>query len=213
MAEGRRLPRPFGFRKERFASGIIRRRNMKILSVLAFALLTSNVLADQCVTTVTGRTVCRPGEAAAVNPATGTVETAQKYPNGVTTAETSSGAKAAYNPNTGTAATTQKYANGVTTAQSNTGAKAAYNPNTGTAVTSQKYANGVTTAQSNTGAKAAYNPHTGNAATQQTNQNGVKDTQTSAGGRAKTKNGMGVAEAPNGTKCARGANHEGCKPE
>ena len=156
---------------------------MKILSVLAFALLTSNVLADQCVTTVTGRTVCRPGEAAAVNPATGTVETAQKYPNGVTTAETSRGAKAAYNPNTGTAATTQKYANGVTTAQSNTGAK------------------------------AAYNPHTGNAATQQTNQNGVKDTQTSAGGRAKTKNGMGVAEAPNGTKCARGANHEGCKPE
>jgi hypothetical protein len=126
---------------------------MKILSVLAFALLTSNVLADQCVTTVTGRTVCRPGEAAAVNPATGTVETARRYPNGVTTAETSSGAK------------------------------------------------------------AAYNPHTGNAATQQTNQNGVKDTQTSAGGQAKTKNGMGVAEAPNGTKCARGANYAGCKPK
>jgi hypothetical protein len=126
---------------------------MKILSVLAFALLTSNVLADQCVTTVTGRTVCRPGEAAAVNPATGTVETARRYPNGVTTAETSSGAK------------------------------------------------------------AAYNPHTGNAATQQTNQNGVKDTQTSAGGQAKTKNGMDVAEAPNGTKCARGANYAGCKPK
>jgi hypothetical protein len=126
---------------------------MKILSVLAFALLTSNVLADQCVTTVTGRTVCRPGEAAAVNPATGTVETARRYPNGVTTAETSSGAK------------------------------------------------------------AAYNPHTGNAATQQTNQNGVKDTQTSAGGQAKTKNGMGVAEGPNGTKCARGANYAGCKPK
>ena len=155
---------------------------MKILSVLAFALVTSNVLADQCVTTVTGRTVCRPGEAAAA-PATGTVETAHAYPNGATTAETSSGAKAAYNPNTGTA------------------------------VTAQKYANGVTTAQSNTGAKAAYNPHTGNAATQRTNQNGVKDTQTSAGGQAKTKNGMGVAEVPNGTKCARGANYAGCKPE
>ena len=156
---------------------------MKALLVLAFTLVAANALAEQCVTTVTGRTVCRPSETAAVHPATGTVTTAEKYPNGATTAETSTGAKAAYNPNTGTAATTQKYANGVTTAQSNTGAK------------------------------AAYNPHTGNAATQQTNQNGVKDTQTSAGGQAKTKNGMGVAEAPNGTKCARGANHAGCKPE
>jgi hypothetical protein len=156
---------------------------MKVLLVLAFTLVASNVLAEECITTVTGRTVCRPSETTAVNSATGTVTTAQKYPNGVTTATTS------------------------------TGAKAAYNPNTGTAATSQKYANGVTTAQSSTGAKAAYNPHTGNAATQQTNQNGVKDTKTSAGGQAKTKNGMGVAEAPNGTKCARGANHEGCKPE
>jgi hypothetical protein len=199
--------------EKRFASRIIRRCSMKILFVLGFALLASNVLAEQCVTTVTGRTVCRPGETAAVNPATGTVTTAQRYPNGTTTAETSTGSKAAYNPNTGTVATTQKYANGVTTVQSNTGAKAAYNPNTGTAATTQKYANGVTTAESNTGAKAAYNPHTGNVATQQTNQNGVKDTQTSAGGQAKTKNGMGVAEAPNGTKCARGANHAGCKPD
>jgi hypothetical protein len=187
--------------------------SMKGLLVLALTLVASNVLADQCITTVTGRTVCRPSETAAVSPATGTVTTAQRYPNGATTAETSTGAKAAYNPNTGTVATTQKNANGVTTAQSSTGAKAAYNPNTGTAVTSQKYANGVTTAQSNTGAKAAYNPHTGNAATQQINQNGVKDTQTTAGGQAKTKNGMGVAEAPNGTKCARGENHAGCKPE
>jgi hypothetical protein len=91
------------------------------------------------------------------------------------------------------------------------GTKAAYNPNTGTAATSHKYANGVTTAQTNTGAKAAYNPHTGNAATQQTNQNGVKATQTSAGGQAKTKNGMGAVETSNGTKCAKGVNHEGCK--
>src|SRR5271163_80855 len=89
----------------------------------------------------------------------------------------------------------------------------AVNPNTGTVATAQKSPSGVATAQSNTGAKAAYNPHTGNAATQQTNQNGVKDTQTTAGGQAKTKNGMGVAEAPNGTKCARGENHSGCKPE
>jgi hypothetical protein len=156
---------------------------MKVLLVLGFALVAAHASADQCVTTVTGRTVCRPSESAAVNPATGTVTTAQKYPSGVSTAET------------------------------NTGAKAAYNPNTGAAATTQKYANGVTTAQSNSGAKAAYNPHTGNAATQQTNQNGVKNTQTSAGGQAKTKNGMGVAETSNGTKCARGANHEGCKPE
>jgi hypothetical protein len=157
--------------------------HMKVLLILAFTLAASDVLAEDCITTVTGRTVCKPAKsAAAVNPATGTVTTAQKSPSGVTTAETS------------------------------TGAKAAYNPNTGTAATSQKYANGVTTAQSSTGAKAAYNPNTGKAATQQTNQNGVKDTQTTAGGRAKSKNGMGVAETPNGTKCAKGANHAGCKP-
>ena len=157
---------------------------------------------------MTGRTVYRPGESAAAgNPATGTVTTAQKYPNGVTTAETSTGAKAAYNPNTGTAVTTQKYANGVSTAETNTGAKAVYNPNTGTAATSPKICEWSDHRKSSTGAKAAYNPRTGNAATQRTNQNGVKDTQTTAGGQAKTKNGMGVAEAPNGTKCAKGANH------
>jgi len=156
---------------------------MKILLVLALALVASNALAAECITTVTGRTVCRLADSAAGNPATSTIAEGSKYPNGATTVESS------------------------------TGAKAAYNPNTGTVATSQKYANGVTTAQSNTGAKAAYNPHTGNAATQQTNQNGVKDTQTTAGGQAKTKNGMGVAEAPNGTKCARGENHSGCKPE
>ena len=127
---------------------------MKILSVLAFALVTSNVLADRCVTTVTGRTVCRPGEAAAA-PATGTVATAQRYPNGATTAETSSGAKAAYNPNTGTAARTQKYANGVTTAQSNTGAKAAYNPHTGNAGGQAKTKNGMGVAEAPNGTKCA----------------------------------------------------------
>src|SRR5882757_9575681 len=156
--------------------------HMKILLILAFTLVASDVLAEDCITTATGKTVCRPGEsAAAVNPATGTVTTAQKYPSGVTTAETSTGAKAVDNPNTDTVATTQKHANGVTTAQSSTGAK------------------------------AAYNPRTGKAAAQQTNQNGVKDTQTTSGGQAKSKNGMGVAETPKGTKCAKGANHEGCK--
>jgi hypothetical protein len=88
----------------------------------------------------------------------------------------------------------------------------AVNPNTGTVATAKKSPGGVATAQTNTGAKAAYNPHTGNAAVQQTNQNGVKTTQTTAGGQAKTKNGMGVAQAPNGTKCAKGANYQGCKP-
>jgi hypothetical protein len=37
----------------------------------------------------------------------------------------------------------------------------------------------------------------------QKNQNGVTTTQTSQGGKAKTKNGMGVAEGPNGTTCAK----------
>jgi len=39
----------------------------------------------------------------------------------------------------------------------------------------------------------------------------VTTTQTSRGGVAKTKNGMGVVQGPNGTTCARGANTQGCK--
>jgi len=156
---------------------------MKHLYMAILVFTASGAFAADCVTTMTGRTICKDGTtAAAVNPATGTAATAQKYPSGVTTATT------------------------------NTGAKAAYNPNTGVAATSQKYANGVTTAQTNTGKKAAYNPHTGNAAVQQTNANGSKTTQTSRGGQATTKNGMGVAETPNGTKCYRGAATAGCKP-
>ena len=87
----------------------------------------------------------------------------------------------------------------------------AVNPNTGKVVTAQKSPSGVATAQTNTGSKAAYNPRTGNAAVSQTNQNGVKTTQTSRGGQAKTKNGMGVAEGPNGTKCVKGPNNQGCR--
>jgi hypothetical protein len=87
----------------------------------------------------------------------------------------------------------------------------AVNPNTGKVTTAQKSPSGVVTAQTNTGAKAAYNPHTGNAAVSQTNQNGVKTTRTSRGGQAKTKNGMGVAEGPNGTKCVKGPNNQGCR--
>ncbi|MGB9329492.1 MAG: hypothetical protein WCB10_01855 [Steroidobacteraceae bacterium] len=83
----------------------------------------------------------------------------------------------------------------------------------GTVTTAQKYPNGVTTAQSSNGARAAYNPQTGNAAVAQKNQNGVTTTQTSQGGKAKTKNGMGVAEGPNGTTCAKGQNNQGCKKQ
>jgi hypothetical protein len=89
----------------------------------------------------------------------------------------------------------------------------AVNPNKGTVTTAQKYPNGVTTVQSSNGSKAAYNPHTGNAAVAQKNQNGVTTTQTSQGGKAKTKNGMGVAEGPNGTTCAKGLNNQGCKKQ
>jgi hypothetical protein len=58
---------------------------------------------------------------------------------------------------------------------------------------------------------AAVNPNTGKAAASHKNQNGVTTTQTTSGGRAKTKNGMGVAQGPNGTTCAKGANHQGYK--
>ena len=44
----------------------------------------------------------------------------------------------------------------------------------------------------------------------QTNQNGVTSTKTARGGEAKTKNGMGVVEGPNGTVCAKGKNNQGC---
>jgi hypothetical protein len=86
----------------------------------------------------------------------------------------------------------------------------AVNPNTGTVTTAQKNPSGVTTAQNSNGAKAAYNPRTGNAAVATTNQNGVTTTQTRRGAEAKTKNGMGVAQGPNGTTCAKGVNNQGC---
>jgi hypothetical protein len=87
----------------------------------------------------------------------------------------------------------------------------AVNPSTGNVATAQKSPGGVTTVNTNTGKKAAYNPRTGNVATSQTNQNGVKTTQTSRGAQASTKNGVGVAEGPNGTKCAKTATNQGCK--
>ena len=125
---------------------------MKILILMGCVVFTSSAFAADCVTNVRGKVICANGtQAAAVNPNTGTVTTAQKYPNGATSIQNSNGSKAAYNPNTGNAAVSQKNANGVTT------------------------------------------------------------TRTSRGGEAKTKDGMGVAQGPNGTTCARGKYNAGCK--
>jgi hypothetical protein len=125
---------------------------VKLLCMLALALLASSAWAADCVTNLRGKTVCsNGGKAVAVNPNTNTVTTAQTHPSGVTTVQNSNGTK------------------------------------------------------------AAYNPHTGNAAVAQKNQNGVTTTQTSRDGTAKTKNGMGVAQGPNGTTCAKGKNTQGCK--
>lgn len=55
------------------------------------------------------------------------------------------------------------------------------------------------------------NPNTGRAATAQRDSNGVTTTKNNRGGTAKTKNGKGVYESPNGTKCARTANGQGCR--
>lgn len=157
---------------------------MKAVIVIGCVMFTSSAFAADCVTNLRGKVICANGEqAAAVNPNTGTVTTAQKYSNGATTVQNSNGQKAAYNPNTGTVTTGQKYQNGATTAQNSNGTKGAYNPNTGNAAVSQKNANGVTT------------------------------TRTSRGGEAKTKNGMGVAQGPGGTTCAKGVNNSGCKKE
>ena len=75
---------------------------------------------------------------------------------------------------------------------------AVVNRNTGTVTTTE-------------GKKTAVNTRTGNAAVAETNQNGVTTTKTAQGGQAKTKNGMGVAEGPDGTVCAKGKNNQGCK--
>jgi hypothetical protein len=150
-------------------------------------LLTSNAFADDapnCHKNLRGQTICTNGEGAVVA-----------------------------NPNTETVTTVEKNPNGVTTAQSTNGERAAYNSNTGTATTTKKYANGATSAQNSNGAKAAYNPHTGNAAVSEKNENGVTTTQTTRGGEAKTKNGMGAVQGPNGTTCAKGVHEQGCERE
>ncbi len=98
---------------------------MKAVSMIACLLFASGTFAADCVTNVRGKTVCSNGQsAAAVNPSTGTVTTAQKSQSGVTTAQNSNGSKAAYNPHTGNAAVSQTNQNGVKTTQTSSGGKA-----------------------------------------------------------------------------------------
>ena len=66
----------------------------------------------------------RPSTGVAVNSPTGRLTTAQKYPNGVTTAQSSNGTKAAYNPNTRKGAVSQTNANGVKTTRTTQGGQA-----------------------------------------------------------------------------------------
>ena len=55
-----------------------------------------------------------------------------------------------------------------------------------------------------------YNPRTGTAVKSEKNENGVTTTESSRGGEAKTKNGKGVYQAPNGTTCVKTRNGKGC---
>ena len=84
------------------------------------------------------------------------------------------------------------------------------NKNTGTVKSAERNSGGATTVQSRNGTKAAYNPRTGNAAVSQTNQNGVTTTKTAGGSEVKSKNGVGMAKAPDGTTCVKGKNNQGC---
>lgn len=98
---------------------------MKTVSIVVCLLLASGTYAADCVTNLRGKTVCSNGQsAAAVNPNTGTVTTAQKSQSGVTTAQSSNGTKAAYNPHTGNAAVSQTNQNGVKTTQTSRGGSA-----------------------------------------------------------------------------------------
>jgi hypothetical protein len=96
-----------------------------LLMMMASMIFASGVFAADCVTNLRGKTVCSNGaNAIAVNPNTGTVTTAQKYPNGATTVQNSNGTKAAYNPNTDKAAVAKTNQNGVTTTQTSWGGEA-----------------------------------------------------------------------------------------
>jgi hypothetical protein len=57
----------------------------------------------------------------------------------------------------------------------------------------------------------SYNPNTGTVMKTETNDYGVKTTETSRGGQAKTKNGVGVVQTPDGTTCVKTRRNQGCK--
>ncbi len=98
---------------------------MKAILVLVCVLFGSGAMAADCLTNARGKTICSNGEkAVAVNPNTGTITTAQKNANGVTSSQRSNGAKAAYNPNTGNAAVAHQNQNGVTTTRTTPGGQA-----------------------------------------------------------------------------------------
>jgi hypothetical protein len=98
---------------------------MKSILALVCLFVASGALAADCVTNLRGKTVCSNGQsAAAVNPSTGTVTTAQKSSSAVTTVQNSNGTKAAYNPHTGNAAVSQTNQNGVKTTQTSRGGQA-----------------------------------------------------------------------------------------
>lgn len=61
------------------------------------------------------------------------------------------------------------------------------------------------------GQAVGYNAKTGTAYKSNQNDTGITTTQGTRGGEAKTKNGKGVYQSPNGTKCVKTANNHGCK--
>src|SRR5579862_2171841 len=63
---------------------------------------------------------------------------------------------------------------------------------------------------SNGSQAGGYNSRTGTAWKSSRNENGVATTQTSRGGMAKTKNGKGVYQGPNGKDCYKTAYSHGC---
>lgn len=82
-------------------------------------------------------------------------------------------------------------------------------------LSSNAYANCITNERgrvvcSNGSEAGGYNSGTGTAWKSSRNENGVATTQTSRGGTAKTKNGKGVYQSPNGKDCYKTASSHGC---
>ena len=64
---------------------------------------------------------------------------------------------------------------------------------------------------SNDDKAVGYNSRTGTVHKTETNESGVKTTESNRGGEAKTKNGVGVYQSPNGTTCVKTKENQGCK--